>query len=77
MTAQYVEKVFHVIGWFTIAAMFALGIHFAVVAWRRRRKEEANRLEWESIQRQIREARSPEEKKAATERYLERLKRVS
>lgn len=45
--------------------------------YQRRKQEERDRHEWASIQRQIREARTVEEKRVASERFAERLKRVS
>lgn len=74
MTTQFICQA---IGWGLLAALFVFTLWFTREGWLRRRKAEANQHEWTSIQRQIREARTAEEKRAATERYIERLKRVS
>lgn len=74
MTAQ---TIFQTIGYGLLLALGVFVILFVKEDWQRRRKAEASRHEWESIQRQIREARSPEEKRVATERFVEKLKQAS
>lgn len=74
MTTQFISQV---IGWGALLSLLTFGVWFTREEWIRRRRAEASRHEWESIQRQIREARSPEEKRAATERFVEKLKQAS
>jgi hypothetical protein len=71
------QTLFQIIGYGLFVALGVFVVLFVKEDWQRRRKAEASQHEWESIQRQIREARSPEEKKVATERFVEKLKQAS